>query len=167
MAYDITPFASEGPEFAKLRPDVREMARTSEVEFRKAMEEALDVMPAYLAGAFYRMAVAIPARFISGLFPVFQQQSELMDFAEIINRHLGKQFGGGERRIRLRVAPSFEAITVEPFEKANTWFEAGGSFRMSLRRASKKWRGFLYSIVFFQPGRARLMVGHCSASAIA
>jgi hypothetical protein len=95
MVDEIIPMASEGPEFAKLRPDVREMARVAEVEFRKAMEEALEVMPAHLAVASRGMALAIPARFIRGLFEVFQQQSELMDFAEIIKKQLGKQWRSG------------------------------------------------------------------------
>ncbi|MGA7240836.1 MAG: hypothetical protein WBY44_34455 [Bryobacteraceae bacterium] len=88
---DEIPLASEGPEFKKLRPDVREVARIAEVDFRKTMEEALERMPAHLAVGFRGMAAMIPARFVRVLLPVFQQQSELMDFAEIINRQLGKQ----------------------------------------------------------------------------
>lgn len=87
------PFVVDRPDFAALRPDVREMIVEAELVFRKAMEELVSRFPAHLAGGLQGVITETPARFMVGMLPFFREHSELMDFAEIIKLHLAKEAG--------------------------------------------------------------------------
>jgi hypothetical protein len=86
-----TPLVADGPEFAKIRPELRQSVREAELEFRKCLEDMLVAFPAHLAGGMGRIVVDVPARFIRGLLPFFSDLSEMMDFGEIIQKQLVKQ----------------------------------------------------------------------------
>jgi len=84
-------FVTDRPDFAELRPDVKEMIVEAEIVFRKAMEEFLSKLPAHVALAMGHPGTEMAARFLVGLLPFFREQSELKDFAEIILRHLADE----------------------------------------------------------------------------
>jgi hypothetical protein len=90
MTPDV-PFVADGPEFAKIRPELRQGVREAELEFRKCLEDMLAALPDHLTGAARHIVTDVPARFIRGLLPFFRDLSEMMDFGEIIQKQLVKQ----------------------------------------------------------------------------
>ena len=86
---NIQLVGDKDPNFIALRDDIRDVARATEIQLRKVMEEALEKLPLLPMPAEDRQQVVVEtaAKFIIGLVYVFTSVSELWDAQDRVREH--------------------------------------------------------------------------------
>lgn len=75
------PFQADTPEFATLRPAVREVVRESESDCRKALATMLEGLPGEYKLLLGDIMEQLPGAFVRGHLPFYQMVSDLQDQA--------------------------------------------------------------------------------------
>ncbi|MEO8100580.1 MAG: hypothetical protein ABI811_22975 [Acidobacteriota bacterium] len=76
------PFVSDGPEFAQLRPEIRQQISEAEFKFRAATDALIASYPPEIAGDLEPLGVIMHAGFFRVMLPFFVHLSTLMDLAD-------------------------------------------------------------------------------------